>query len=137
MTPIDEARSCFVANHYFMSHKLDNYLRRYRRRVGFSQKEVAFLLGCGAPSKVSRYEQLDRKPGLEAALAYEAVFGVPVRELFAGIYEKVQEKVLKRARVLTRDTGQAKPTCFTPGKVAALRVIAGSRIEDRPKGHEE
>ncbi len=116
-----------------MSHKLDNYLRRYRRRVGFSQKEVTFLLGCGASSKVCRYEQFAREPNLETALAYEAVFGVPVKELFAGIYKKVEEKVLKRASVLRRVVGQTKPTLFTAGKLAALEVIAGPRIEDQPE----
>jgi len=32
-------------------------------------------------SKVSRDESFDREPGLRAALAYEVIYGKPVREL--------------------------------------------------------
>jgi len=84
-----------------MKHrKLPNYLRTHRRRAGFSQDEVAFVLGCRSGAKASRHERHSRVPGLETALAYEALFGVPVRELFAGVYQKVETDVLKRARIL-------------------------------------
>src|SRR5881628_703008 len=82
------------------SHRLPNYLKTHRKRAGLSQDEVAFLLGCRSGAKVSRYERLARRPSLETAFAYEAVFGVPARELFAGVYEKVEREVVKRARVL-------------------------------------
>ena len=39
-----------------MPHKLENYLRTYRRRAGLSQDEMAFLLGTKSGTKVSRYE---------------------------------------------------------------------------------
>ena len=83
-----------------MAHRLPNYLKTYRKRAGLSQDEVAFLLGCRSGAKVSRYERLARRPSLETAFAYEAVFGVPARELFAGVFEKVEEQIKKRARVL-------------------------------------
>ena len=54
-----------------MSHKLQNYLRTYRKRSGLSQDEVAFLLGCQTGAKVSRYEPFARKPSLETLFAYE------------------------------------------------------------------
>ena len=72
-----------------MSHKLENYLRTYRKRSGLSQDEVAYLLGCQNGTKVSRYERFARKPSLETLFAYEVVFGAPARELFAGVYQKV------------------------------------------------
>jgi len=71
---------------FFMAYKLNNYLRTYRKRASLSQDEVAYLLGCRSGAKVSRYERFARQPTLQTALAYEAIFGVPVRELFAGIY---------------------------------------------------
>ena len=66
------------------SHKLENYLRKYRRRAGLTQDELAFLLGCKSGAKVSRYERFARTPNLQTALAYEVVFGAPARELLAG-----------------------------------------------------
>lgn len=92
-----------------MARKLDNYIRMYRRRSGLYQKEVAFLVGGhGTEDLVCRHERGVRVPTLEMALAYEAALGVPARELFAGIYHKVEQKVTKRAQVLARKLSAAE-----------------------------
>lgn len=52
-------------------------------------------------SKVSRDESFDREPGLRAALAYEVIYAKPVRELFAGLYEQMEQEVAKRAKILS------------------------------------
>lgn len=83
---------------------LSNYLRPNRKRFTLSQEEVAFMLGGTGEnkgSKVSRDESFDREPGLRAALAYEVIYGKPVRELFAGLYEEVEQAVAKRAKILS------------------------------------
>jgi transcriptional regulator with XRE-family HTH domain len=83
---------------------LSNYLRTNRKRLSLSQEEVAFMLGGTGEnkgSKVSRDESFDREPGLRAALAYEFIYGKPVRELFAGLYEEMEQDVAKRAKLLT------------------------------------
>jgi transcriptional regulator with XRE-family HTH domain len=82
---------------------LSNYLRTHRKKSALSQEEVAFLLGGIGESKgsrISRYESCNREPSLAAALAYEIIYGKPVRELFAGLYEQVQLDVAKRAKIL-------------------------------------
>lgn len=79
---------------------LPNYLRMHRRRLYLTQDEVAFLVGGRAGSWFSRFERFKRVPTLETALALEAVFGIPVRELFAGEYAKIEEMVTRRAKVL-------------------------------------
>jgi transcriptional regulator with XRE-family HTH domain len=67
--------------------KLDNYLRTYRKKLGLTQREVSFLLGCHSGAKVSGYERFGTPPGASATIfAYEAIFQKPARELFAGIY---------------------------------------------------
>jgi transcriptional regulator with XRE-family HTH domain len=90
-----------------------NYLRTYRKRLSLSQEEVAFLLGVKGMDKgikVSRDENCAREPSLETALAYEAIYGRPVRELFAGLFEKIEGEVAERARVLRHRQGKkAKP----------------------------
>jgi transcriptional regulator with XRE-family HTH domain len=78
------------------THKLENYLRTYRKKSGLRQREVAFLLGCQNGAQVSRYERRRRLPPLGTALAWEAIFGVPVSELFAGLRENIGEDIKKR-----------------------------------------
>lgn len=83
---------------------LTNYLRSHRKRLSLSQEEVAFLLGVKGlldrGIKVSRDENFVRTPNLESALMYEAIYGIPVRELFAGLYEQMEQEVAKRAKLL-------------------------------------
>ena len=76
--------------------RLDNYLRSHRKQSGLTQEDVAFLLGCENAALVSRYEKRRRLPPLETALACEAVFGVPIAELFAGVRQRALRDVEKR-----------------------------------------
>lgn len=91
------------------SNRLPNYLRGHRNRLGLSQTEVALLLGAESGAKTCRYENFNRIPTLETALACEVIFKKPVSELFAGLYQQVGRKVrLRAARELKRRkaTGQ-------------------------------
>lgn len=105
------------------SHPLSNYLRMYRRRAGFSQDDVALLLGVKSGAKVCRYEKRRRVPTLQTALAYEVIFRVPVRELFRGAYQKLENEVSKRAERLARQLHKASPSRLTERKANALRAI--------------
>src|SRR5438552_11302801 len=82
------------------THKLENYLRTYRKRSGLTQREVAFLVGCRNGAQVSRYEKRRRLPPLRTALACEAAFGVPVSVLFAGLREVAGQAVGERMLAL-------------------------------------
>ena len=92
--------------HRMTSSQFTNYLRCPRKRSSLSQDDVAFLLGAMCGSKVSRYEQFAREPSLETALAYEVIFQKPVKELFAGLYEEVEQQVAERAAALSRYTAR-------------------------------
>jgi transcriptional regulator with XRE-family HTH domain len=93
-----------------MSCRLQNYLRIFRKRAGLSQREVALLLGCSDGWVVSRYERFTRQPTLAMALTYEKLFGVPLRELFAGTYDEAWEALDHRARLLGEELAkQADP----------------------------
>jgi DNA-binding XRE family transcriptional regulator len=82
-----------------MSH---NHLRRYRKRGALTQSEIAFLLGVACGTNVSRHERASRPPSLQTALAYQAVFGVPVHELFPQDYRSAVAAVQARADQLSR-----------------------------------
>jgi|SRR5579862_41400 len=106
-----------------MSAPLQSYLRTYRKRSGFSQDEIAFLLGHQSGTKVSRYERRARRPLLETALAYEAVFKIPSRELFAGLYHKVEKRTRDRARLLAKKLGTAQPERSASRKLKLLNSL--------------
>jgi transcriptional regulator with XRE-family HTH domain len=110
-----------------MSRTLQNYVRSYRRRSGLTQSELGFLLGCQDESKVSRYERGARLPTLENAFAYEAVFGAPSRELFAGIYDQTLTTVQERAKLLAQKVGQSKSDKTTARKLELLTSLSTSR----------
>jgi transcriptional regulator with XRE-family HTH domain len=113
------------------SRKLPNYLRTYRKRAGLSQDEVAFLLGCQSGTKASRYERRTRKPNLETILAYEVLFGAPARELFAGIFENVEQATLKRPRILAQKLNAAQADRVILRKLASLQAM-GSPAGSEP-----
>src|SRR5262245_12507020 len=113
------------------SRRLLNYIRMHRKRAGLSQAEMAFLLGCNTGAKVSRYERFARRPNLETVFACEALLGVPARELFAGIYQKVEETIHQRAQILAERLNSGNPDCFTRQKLEKLAAIT-SAAESEP-----
>ena len=111
-----------------MAQRLSNYLRTYRRRAGFTQDEMAFLLGTASGTRVSRYERFGRQPGLCTALAYEVVFAVPQQQLFGGIYERVEHQVRERAEILFGQLDSGSDCPRTRLKLTVLRnVVSNSR----------
>jgi transcriptional regulator with XRE-family HTH domain len=116
---------------FMSSKKLPNYLRTFRKRSYLSQDEVAYLLGCKNGSKISRYERFSRTPTLETVFRYAVLFGVPGRDLFAGMFQKVEKEVSKRAQFLTRKINTANPDSIASRKLSALRAISGPSNEPK------
>ena len=56
------------------------------------------LLGALSGTKVSRYENFTRMPGVLTIFALEIVFNQPASELFAGSYDAIRLAVQERAR---------------------------------------
>jgi transcriptional regulator with XRE-family HTH domain len=83
-----------------MSSRLNNYLRSHRRRAGFSQSEVAFLLGTDEGGRISRYEKGHCIPTLRTALALATIFGASLSNLFPGIQVKIDGEVSPRIKHL-------------------------------------
>jgi transcriptional regulator with XRE-family HTH domain len=80
-----------------MEHqKLGHYLLIRRKQAGLSQRALAVVLGLRNEGPLSRYERMEALPPLVTALAYEAVFGIPVSDLFAGVHENIRLDVEKR-----------------------------------------
>jgi transcriptional regulator with XRE-family HTH domain len=103
-----------------MAKSLPNYLRTYRKRAGFTQREVAFLLGGRWRTKVSEYEYFRRYPSLETQFAYQLIFHTPVHELFPGIYAEVERETTRRARLLIEKLNRLRPTAKRQRKLESL-----------------
>ena len=94
------------------------------KRSALSQEEVAYLLGSQSGAKVCRYERFLREPGLQTALAYEAIFDRPVSELFPGLFERTQIEVRARAKKLEQKEFRGNSSRVTARKRQALAAIA-------------
>jgi transcriptional regulator with XRE-family HTH domain len=115
-----------------MPHRrLPNYLRASRKQAGLSQDDLAFLLGCGSGTKVSRYELFRRQPGLATVFALESIFRKPARELFAGLYEDAEQETAKRARRLIQRLNTHRDDPQLRRKLDLLRTIAGEMPSNR------
>lgn len=102
-----------------------NYVKAQRRKSGLTQRELGKLLGYKDPGQVSRHERAESVPSLEAALAYEVIFRMPVAVIFLGIREAIARDVETRLSDLAltlRERGTADQDPKVHGqKVAWLR----------------
>ena len=104
------------------AHRLKNYLRTYRKRAGFTQREMASLLGAHAGSKVSRYERFSQRPSLPVVFAYEVIFVTSACKLLGETCDEVRRATLKRIQSLHKRLGAGPPDRFTAGKIEALQA---------------
>ncbi len=107
------------------SNKLPNYLRLHRKRLGFSQQEVAFLLGWRDGSQTSRYEHFSSVPALQTALGFAVIFQASVNELFSGEYQEVENAVCRQAQRLQARLITEQPDKRRARKLAHLKTICG------------
>ena len=84
-----------------------NYIRTYRKRACLTQKDVAFILGSKSSAGISRHERSGRTPDLPTLLAYEMLFRTPVRNLYSGTHRKVEQKLIRRIRLLIQKLVEA------------------------------
>lgn len=73
-----------------------NSLRRYRKRAGLEQKQVAFLLNRAGTDEVSRHEKGAYRPNLETALKLEVIYQVPIRLLYPALFERCRREIAER-----------------------------------------
>lgn len=85
---------------------------------------MASLLGCRrGGQKVSRCETYYRRPDLDTVMACEAIFGVPAKQLFFGMFRDSHHLVAKRAKRLSRRLRREAQTPAVRRKLALLDAI--------------
>ena len=109
-----------------MSHRHSTKLKRHRKRSGFTQEELGFLLGHKQHSAISRYEAGERSPDLKTAFAYQVLFDSEPQELFPGLLETVRAQVGERAAQLSEEIRRGGDN---PRAAYKLQKLAGLRNE--------
>src|SRR5262245_16354283 len=83
-----------------MDHRINSYLRTFRRRYGFTQSELAFLVRISSRAAVSRIEQSKRKPNFEALIVSIFIFGVSASDMFPTLISELHQGAFERANEL-------------------------------------
>ena len=78
-------------------HKVPHRLKGERKGWGLTQSELATLLGCRSGNHVSRVERAIRRPSIRILIASHILFGRSIEHLFKGLYDSVEEHVVREA----------------------------------------
>jgi transcriptional regulator with XRE-family HTH domain len=84
-----------------LAKQKQNNLILYRRRMGFTQKQIARLLGQRDASMVSHYEHGRALPPLAVALSLEIIYRVPVAFLFPAMYDELKREIREQEESLS------------------------------------
>ena len=110
---------------------LATYLRVHRLKSGMNQRQLAELIGIIAHHQVSIHERSVAFPSLIAALSYQAVFRVPVDELFPGIYEPILKSIEERLSEMEKDLHDSAASGRTAEAIARrLEWLCSRRNQD-------
>lgn len=76
--------------------RVPNRLWTYRKRMGFTQKEVADIVGYQTEAHISDYEHGRKLPSLATAFKLEIVYRAPVAFLYPEMYAEFKERLRMR-----------------------------------------
>ena len=88
-----------------------------------TQDEVALLLGGANGTRIGRHERFDRLPLTTTIFAYEIVFQAPARELFAGLYNRMERQTIRQAISLSKTLSKQTAAARTTQKIESLKAI--------------
>jgi DNA-binding XRE family transcriptional regulator len=112
-----------------MVQRFQAYLRPSRRRWGFTQGELAFLIGYGTGKSISRIEAQKQAPTLNAALSCAVIFNTAPVKLFPRALYEAEQVVLDRANELYEQL-QGESSKTTQIKLDFLEALI-ARLENR------
>jgi transcriptional regulator with XRE-family HTH domain len=97
-------------------HNIPPRLRGERNAWGFTQKELASLLGYRSTDRLSRVERALKRPGIRIVVGSHILFGWSIEHLFKNLYDAIEEHVVREAyllheRLKADDRPKAKRKC--------------------------
>ncbi len=86
-----------------MNHTAFNYVRTFRQRYCLTEDDLAFLVCHRSHTRISRIELGRAVPNLAVGLALQVLFDQTPHQLFPGLYEAVEDEVMRRAKTFLDD----------------------------------
>ena len=86
-----------------MNHASFNYVRTFRQRHCFTEDELAYLVSHRSHTRISRIEVGRAVPNLAVGLALQVLFRQTPKQMFPGLYEAVEDEVMRRAKSFLDD----------------------------------
>lgn len=91
-----------------MEHKrksIPNQLRKFRKRMGYQQKDVAYLLGFRGAGRISEWEAGTSTPSIENLIKLAVIYRTLCDELYITIRRDfIQDLQQREAEINTRKT---------------------------------
>jgi transcriptional regulator with XRE-family HTH domain len=109
-----------------------NLMRVLRRRLGLTQRELAYVIGYKSDSQISHIENGSRTPHLSEVLMIELVFGIPAVTIFPQIRLAVGTQVGHRLKRIMAGLPESDSPCPRMSYKAAQleRVLASVRSRE-------
>lgn len=79
-----------------IAKRIPNHLRKHRTLIGYSQKEVAFLLGFENTNRISRWEKGLAVPGMINLLKLSIIYRTFPNELYFDLLLKLRHDILQK-----------------------------------------
>jgi transcriptional regulator with XRE-family HTH domain len=107
-------------------------MRALRRRLGLTQRELAYVIGYESDTQVSHIENGSRTPHLAEVLMIELLFGIPAITIFPQIRSNVGARMGHRVRQIMVDLSESDSAhARVSYKTAQLqRVLASLKSRD-------
>ncbi len=78
---------------------INNNLKKHRKRIGYSQKQVAYLLGFNATDMVSRWECGETVPGLINLMKLSLIYHVFPTDLYYDLMKRLKKDLEARLQL--------------------------------------
>lgn len=79
-----------------MKSRFINHLYRLRRIRGYSQKQLAFLIGLRSTRAISDFERGRRLPPLRIAMLMEIALGAMLAEIYVDLHQALGRFAVRR-----------------------------------------
>jgi len=112
-----------------MRKKSYAFVRSHRRKWGFTQVELACLLGLSSRSAVSRIERAERIPTTATIIACGIIFGLATSDLFPSLQDDIEQSVILTVTALHEEL--AGRTDKVSARKRALLAEVLERISSR------
>lgn len=109
-----------------------NYLQSYRKRIGISSKDMAYLIGMDT-GNLSKMETGKREPSLLVIISYYLILNIPIHNLFKNEFKETISSCMRNAISLKDSMLERMTTPELNHSVILLDNVIDSLIEQERK----